>query len=101
MQIPATRNAGTQVPCLRGRSAATTSAGEEEDRDGTPSRRKKRIPSPSGWLTPLTYIRLGRETAADEHIALVRLIVPSTEGHNDANTNVYACFYEISYMRSR
>lgn len=56
---------------------------------------------PSGWLTPLTYIRLGRKTAADEHIALVRLIVPSTEGTNDANTNVYACFYEISYMRSR
>ena len=56
---------------------------------------------PSGWLTPLTYIRLGRKTAPDEHIALVRLIVPSTEGHNDANTNVYACFYEISYMRSR
>ena len=78
--------------------------GHETDRTDescTPSRRKKRIPSPSGWLTPLTYIRLGRKTAADEHIALVRLIVPSAEGHNDANTNVYACFYEISYMRSR
>ncbi len=56
---------------------------------------------PSGWLTPLSYIRLGRKEHADDDIALVRLIVPSTEGHNDANTDVYACFYEISYMRSR
>ena len=56
---------------------------------------------PSGWLVPLTYVGIGRKTASDQHIALVRLIVPSTEGTNDANTNVYACFYEISYMRSR
>ncbi len=56
---------------------------------------------PSGWLTPLTYINLGRKSAPDEQIAHVRLIVPSTEGQNDANSNVYACFYDITYMRSR
>ena len=56
---------------------------------------------PSGWLTPLTFINLGRKSAPGENIAHVRLIVPSTEGHNDANSFVYACFYDITYMRSR
>ena len=52
---------------------------------------------PSGWLYPLSYINLGREGET----ALVRLIVPSTEGQTNANTNVYPCFYEISYMEGR
>lgn len=52
---------------------------------------------PSGWLWPLSYINLGREGES----ALVRLIVPSTEGQTNANTNVYPCFYEISYMEGR
>ena len=52
---------------------------------------------PSGWLYPLPYINLGREAEP----ALVRLIVPSTEGQNNANTNVYPCFYEISFMEGR
>lgn len=56
---------------------------------------------PSGWLIPLQFIRLGRQAAADEEIALVRLIIPSTEGQQDALNNVYPCFYEISYERGR
>ena len=56
---------------------------------------------PSGWLIPLKFIRLGRQAAADEEIALVRLIIPSTEGQSDALNNVYPCFYEISYERGR
>lgn len=55
---------------------------------------------PSGWLIPLNFIRLGRQDS-DEGVALVRLIVPSTEGQNDAANNVYPCFYEISYQRGR
>jgi len=56
---------------------------------------------PAGWLIPLKFIRLGRQSSEDEGIALVRLIVPSTEGQSDALNNIYPCFYEISYMRGR
>lgn len=56
---------------------------------------------PSGWLIPLTYIRVGRQITEDEGIAKVRLLVPHTQGHSDAMTNVYPCFYEISYQEMR
>lgn len=56
---------------------------------------------PSGWLEPLRYINLGRQASSTSEIALVRLIVPSTEGQSDAMRNVYPCFYEISYQRGR
>ncbi len=56
---------------------------------------------PSGWLLPLKFIKLGRQNSPDAEIALVRLIVPSTEGQLDASGNVYPCFYEISYMAGR
>ncbi len=55
---------------------------------------------PSGWLVPLTYINMGRWTS-EEAVAKVRLIVPHTSGHSDASSNVYPCFYEISYMEMR
>ena len=48
---------------------------------------------PNGWLIPLTFIGIGRQSAPDEEIAKVRLIIPSTEGQSDAMNNVYACFY--------
>ena len=56
---------------------------------------------PSAWITPLHYIRLGRQDSEDSETALVRLIVPSTQGHNDAQYHVYPCFYEISYQATR
>lgn len=56
---------------------------------------------PSGWLIPLTFIRLGRQIGEDDEIAKVRLIVPSTEGQSDMLTNIYPCFYEITYQRGR
>lgn len=56
---------------------------------------------PSGWLVPLTFINLGRQNSADSEIAKVRLILPSTEGQSDALSNVYPCFYEITYQRGR
>jgi hypothetical protein len=56
---------------------------------------------PAGWLVPLTYIRVGRQLAADSEIAKVRLIVPHTEGQKDATSNVYPCYYEITYQEGR
>ena len=56
---------------------------------------------PAGWLIPLTYINIGRQWTADGEIAKVRLIVPHSQGHSDASSNVYPCFYEITYQEMR
>lgn len=56
---------------------------------------------PSGWIVPLHFINIGRQDAENSEIALVRLILPSTEGQNEAKYNVQPCFYEISYQRGR
>ncbi len=56
---------------------------------------------PPGWLVPLTYINIGRQTTADEEIAKVRMVVPHTQGQSDATSNVYPCFYEITYQEMR
>lgn len=56
---------------------------------------------PSGWLAPLSYINVGRQSTADEGISKVRLIVPHSAGHNYATTYVYPCFYEITYQEMR
>ncbi len=56
---------------------------------------------PTGWIVPLSYVNIGRQVAADEGIAKVRLIVPHAQGTSDATTNVYPCFYEITYQEMR
>ena len=56
---------------------------------------------PNGWIVPLTYVNLGRQNSPDEGIALVRMLVPHSQGTSDATSNVYPCFYEISYQESR
>ena len=56
---------------------------------------------PSGWLTPLSYIKVGRQAAANEEIAKVRLIVPATQGQYHASKNIYPCLYDITYERGR
>lgn len=56
---------------------------------------------PAGWLMPLTYINVGRQTTADEGIAMVRLIVPHSQGTDNAANSVYPCFYEIKYQEMR
>lgn len=56
---------------------------------------------PNGWILPMSYINLGRQTTADEGIALVRLIVPHSQGTSNATNNVYPCMYEISYQAMR
>lgn len=53
---------------------------------------------PSGWLIPMPYINLGRNTKL---IAKVRLIVPHSQGQSTATSYVYPCFYEITYQRGR
>ncbi|MBP5360384.1 MAG: DUF4827 domain-containing protein [Bacteroidaceae bacterium] len=61
----------------------------------------KSVNVPEGWLMPLRYVNIGRQLAADEEIAKVRLIVPHSTGQSDAVNKVYPCFYEITYQRSR
>ena len=56
---------------------------------------------PEAWLYPLYYVNIGRQDDPDSEIAKVRLIVPSTVGQTDASTNVYPCFYEITYQKGR
>lgn len=56
---------------------------------------------PAAWLTPLSYINLGRLGKATDETALVRIIAPSSIGHKGQSNNVYPCFYEISYQRGR
>ena len=56
---------------------------------------------PTGWLVPFNYIKVGRQTSADDEIAEVNLIVPSTQGHAYASSGVYPCFYTITYERGR
>lgn len=56
---------------------------------------------PTAWLIPLSFINLGRQDTPDGGTALVRLIVPSTQGQSDASYNVYPCAYEITYQRGR
>lgn len=59
---------------------------------------------PAGWLVPLNYISVDRPDPAvdsDDEIALVKLIVPHSQGTADATSTVYPCYYEITYVRER
>lgn len=56
---------------------------------------------PEGWLVPLMYVNIGRQTTADEEIAKVNLIVPHSKGQAYAQQSVYACHYTITYQRER
>lgn len=56
---------------------------------------------PAGWLVPLLYINVGRQTNDEAEIAKVKLIVPHTQGHSYASSSVYPCYYIITYQRER
>lgn len=56
---------------------------------------------PSGWLIALPFVNIGRPSDGDDEIAKVRLIVPSSEGHQSASQGIYACFYELTFQRGR
>lgn len=54
---------------------------------------------PAGWLVPMPYIKVGRPEAADQNCAKVRLIVPHSQGHASASSNVMPYYYEITFQR--
>lgn len=54
---------------------------------------------PSGWLIPLSYIKLGTEEEGDHELAEVNIIVPHDYGHAYASQGVYACHYHMTYQR--
>lgn len=56
---------------------------------------------PGGWLVPLSYVNVGRQKSDDEQIAKVRIIVPHSQGQNNATSMVYPCFYELTYQEMR
>ena len=56
---------------------------------------------PEGWLVPLLYVNVGRQTTADEEISKVNIIVPHSKGQAYAMQSVYACHYTITYQRER
>lgn len=52
---------------------------------------------PAGWLVPLPYVKVGRPQTEDEQVAMVKLIVPHSQGTVDASASVYPCYYELTY----
>ncbi len=56
---------------------------------------------PSGWLTPFTWVKVGRPQTETDKIAHVRLLVPHTYGTTTASGNVNAYFYDLTFQRGR
>ena len=54
---------------------------------------------PPGWLVPLTYIKVGRPKSMTDEISKVRLIVPHSQGHATASSNVVPYYYVITFER--
>lgn len=54
---------------------------------------------PSGWLVPLTYIKVGRPQSMTDEVSKVRLIVPHSQGHSTASSYVTPYYYEITFQR--
>ena len=53
---------------------------------------------PAGWLLPLNYLKVGRETSGRSKI---KLILPHSQGTSTASGQVIPCYYEITYQLSR
>ena len=54
---------------------------------------------PAGWLVPMPYVKVGHPTTMDEECSKVRLIVPHSQGHVTASSNVIPYYYEITFER--
>lgn len=54
---------------------------------------------PSGWLVPLSYVKVGRPQSEDEECAKVKLIVPHTQGHAVASSNVVPYYYVLTLQK--
>lgn len=50
---------------------------------------------PSGWLIPLTYINIGRQTDEKGEIAHVKIICPADQGHEYASSYVIPYAYNL------
>lgn len=55
---------------------------------------------PSGWLVPFSFINVGIPSDENDEVAFVRLIVPHTQGQSYASSNVYPCYYVITFQKS-
>ena len=53
---------------------------------------------PAGWLVTFNYLNIGTSPA---NLAEVKLIVPHSQGHSTASSNVYPYYYEITFQRAR
>jgi len=56
---------------------------------------------PAGWLLTFNYVNIGRQLTEDDELAKVRLIVPHSQGHSTASSNVYPYYYELTFQRDR
>ena len=54
---------------------------------------------PSGWLVAMPYIKIGHPTNENEECAKICVIVPHTQGHAYASSNVIPYYYEITFER--
>lgn len=56
---------------------------------------------PSGWLEPLAFVNIDNPTKDNVDIpcAQVRIIVPHGQGHKYASSQVYPCFYVLTYEK--
>lgn len=54
---------------------------------------------PAGWLVPLSYVNVGVPQNDDDEIAKVRLILPHSQGHTAATSNVSPYYYELTLQR--
>jgi hypothetical protein len=81
-----------QVSCSSGSYTASFESGAMYTAYGSSS-------VPSGWLVPLSYVKVGRPQSPSDQCAKVRLIVPHSQGHATASSNVAPYYYEITYQR--
>ena len=51
---------------------------------------------PAGWLMPLNYLRLSNSSGADR--TRIKLIVSAKNGQSDAISNIYPCYYELTFQ---
>lgn len=54
---------------------------------------------PAGWLVAMPYIHIGHPTEANQDCSKICVIVPHTQGHSYASSNVIPYYYEITYEK--
>ena len=54
---------------------------------------------PAGWLVAMPFIKIGHPTSENEECSKIRVIVPHTQGHAYASSNVIPYYYEITFEK--